>query len=88
MKRFFILILMLPILVNCNRQSRVYTSDVVIYGGTSAGIICAIQLAMDGKEVCIVEPSGHALQMTVPTMCHLKNRRIIIVNGMKYTQGT
>jgi len=33
--------------------------DVVVYGGTSAGITCAVQLAKAGKSVAIVEPSGH-----------------------------
>lgn len=36
----------------------------VIYGGTSAGIICAVQLVKEGKSVVIVEPSSHIGGMT------------------------
>jgi len=33
--------------------------DVVVYGGTSSGIIAAVQAAMSGRSVVIVEPSNH-----------------------------
>ncbi|MFN6049746.1 MAG: FAD-dependent oxidoreductase, partial [Planctomycetia bacterium] len=35
------------------------TYDLVIYGGTSAGISAAIQAARMGKTPLIVEPSQH-----------------------------
>ena len=31
--------------------------DVVVYGGTAAGIVCAIQVARMGKTVVVIEPS-------------------------------
>jgi hypothetical protein len=36
-----------------------YTADVIIYGGTSAGIIAAVQVAKMGKSVVVVCPDGH-----------------------------
>jgi len=33
--------------------------DVLVYGGTSAGIVAAIQVKKMGKSVLIVEPSNH-----------------------------
>ncbi|MGD8427079.1 MAG: FAD-dependent oxidoreductase [Balneolaceae bacterium] len=33
--------------------------DIVVYGGTSAGIIAAVAAARKGRSVIIVEPSGH-----------------------------
>ena len=33
--------------------------DVVVYGGTSGGVIAAIQVARMGKSVVLIEPSGH-----------------------------
>ena len=38
-------------------QSRQY--DVVVYGGTSAGVIAAVQTARMGKSVVLVEPGQH-----------------------------
>lgn len=33
--------------------------DVVIYGGTPSGVTAAIQAAIDGKTVALIEPSSH-----------------------------
>jgi FAD dependent oxidoreductase len=35
------------------------TVDVVVYGGTSAGIVAAIQATRMGKSVVLIEPSNH-----------------------------
>ena len=45
-----------------NRQAsrpRETAVDVVVYGGTSAGIIAAIQAERMGKSVVLIEPSNH-----------------------------
>ena len=34
-------------------------TDVVVYGGTSAGVAAAIQAARMGKSVVLIEPSAH-----------------------------
>jgi hypothetical protein len=41
------------------------SSDVVIYGGTSAGITAAIQVAKAGKSVVLIEPGKHLGGMAV-----------------------
>lgn len=33
--------------------------DLVIYGGTSAGITAGIQARRDGRSVVVLEPTGH-----------------------------
>src|SRR6476646_7638034 len=35
------------------------TADVVIYGGTSSGIVAAVQAHKMGKSVVLIEPSNH-----------------------------
>ena len=35
------------------------TSDIVIYGGTSSGIVAAIEARRAGKSVLLIEPSNH-----------------------------
>lgn len=39
--------------------SRVYEADVVVYGGTSAGVAAAVQAARMGKSVILVGPDVH-----------------------------
>ncbi len=36
-----------------------FSSDVVVYGGTSAGVVAAIQVARMGHSVVLIEPSNH-----------------------------
>ncbi len=44
---------------SCNRNKPgIRTYDVVIYGGTPAGITAAIQVAREGKTVVLLEPSA------------------------------
>lgn len=44
---------------NNENKSTEYTTDVLIYGGTSAGVIAAVQVAQMGKSVVIVCPDKH-----------------------------
>jgi hypothetical protein len=58
MKKFCIKILLLFFLTNynCRKESNY---DLVIYGGTSAGIVSAIQGSRMGKTVLLIEPTNH-----------------------------
>jgi hypothetical protein len=40
-------------------QSGEHQYDVVVYGGTSGGIVAAIEVAKEGKTVILIEPSKH-----------------------------
>src|SRR5680860_793805 len=60
MKRILIAIALLAFFFSSNLafpQTRSY--DIVIYGGTSAGIVAAIQSSRMGKSVVLIEPSQH-----------------------------
>ena len=48
---------MLVFITSCNQKSTDY--DVVVYGGTSAGIVAAVQAARMGKTVVVIEPRNH-----------------------------
>jgi hypothetical protein len=54
--QYFILFFGFLILQSCNQKNSVY--EIVIYGGTSAGISAAIQSSRMGMSVVIIEPSG------------------------------
>ncbi|QDV22129.1 FAD-dependent oxidoreductase [Aureliella helgolandensis] len=45
-------------------QSRILEADVCVYGGTSGGVVAAVQAARMGKSVVIAEPGRHLGGMT------------------------
>lgn len=49
---------MLFLHTNCQNNPLYYTYDLVVYGGTSAGIAAAIQAKRMGKSVILIEPSS------------------------------
>jgi len=46
-------------------QATVLKTDVCIYGGTSAGVVAAVQVATMGKRVVLVEAGQHLGGMSV-----------------------
>jgi len=53
-----LLLLAIPaILISCSKDP--YKADVIIYGGTSAAVISAVEIAQSGKSVIIVSPDTH-----------------------------
>lgn len=48
------------LLVSCNQlHSNEYQADLIVYGGTSAGIISAVQAKKLGKSVIVISPDKH-----------------------------
>src|SRR5689334_1746679 len=45
--------------VDCSQNCLADSADIVVYGGTSSGIIAAIQAKRMGKSVVLIEPSNH-----------------------------
>ena len=45
--------------LNNNTKAQVYKADVIIYGGTSAAVIAAVQVKKMGKSVIVVSPDTH-----------------------------
>lgn len=59
-KRYFLLlILMLPFLYACDQPVDTFKADVIIYGGNSAAVIAAVEVAQSGKSVIVVSPDKH-----------------------------
>jgi hypothetical protein len=53
-------LLFASVLVGCDKkQSNVYEADVIVYGGTSAAVIAAVEVAQSGKSVIMVSPDIH-----------------------------
>ena len=60
--KFKLFILALLIVVGCTEQPRdsnKFEADVIVYGGTSAAVATAVQVARMGKSVIVVSPDIH-----------------------------
>src|SRR6056297_2305837 len=62
MKNIAILLIAI-LIVGCNSPKKPnqneYEADVIIYGGTSAAVIAAIEVVQSGKSVIVVSPDTH-----------------------------
>lgn len=47
------------ILESSNQSVKTHSYDIVVYGGTSGGVIAAVQASRMGKSVILIEPSQH-----------------------------
>lgn len=50
--------------VSLSASDQVHRTDVVIYGGTSAGVVAAVQVARMGRKVILVEAGDHVGGLT------------------------
>lgn len=53
------ILLLLPLLATAPAARQTYTADIVIYGGTSAAVMAAVQAKKMGKSVLVVSPDVH-----------------------------
>ena len=59
MKKIFYLIILLVWTTGCNNETAgPNEADIIIYGGTSAGVAAAIQASRVGKSVILIEPTN------------------------------
>ncbi len=56
--------------------------DVVVYGGTSSGIVAAVQVRRMGKTVVLIEPSGHLGGLTTGGLGYTDTGRRQAIGGM------
>lgn len=53
------MILIFTVFQSCGRTADTFKADVIIYGGTSAAVIAAVEVAQSGKSVIVVSPDIH-----------------------------
>lgn len=58
------------------------SADVVIYGGTSAGVSAAVQLARMGKKVVVIEPSRHLGGLTTGGLGYTDSGNKNVIGGI------
>ena len=56
---FFIVLLLLSGCGSPGHEKNTYSADVIVYGGTSAAVMAAVQLAHEGLSVIMVSPDIH-----------------------------
>jgi hypothetical protein len=57
-----LLLLILPIVLACKpmtKKREIHEADVIVYGGTSAAIVAAVQIVRMQKSVIVVSPDAH-----------------------------
>ena len=66
MKRVLLILLLIPLILLCShgcqpgdKTAETHSADVILYGGTSAAIIAAVQVARMGRSVLVVSPDTH-----------------------------
>src|SRR5690606_31027077 len=57
-----LLLVLLPLIARADSQSETY--DIVVYGGTSAGVTAAVEAARLRNKVVLIEPGRHLGGMT------------------------
>jgi len=65
-----------------NNSTENYTADVVIYGGTSAAVIAAVEVAQSGKTVIMVSPDKHLGGLTSGGLGFTDTGRKEVIGGL------
>ena len=83
-KNYVFLTLLFIGIVSCRTPDKqnVYIADVVVYGGTSAAVIAAVQVARMGKTVVLVSPDKHLGGMTSGGLGYTDVGNKEVVGGM------
>ncbi len=81
---YLILIVFLLSFLSCQNQtsSSTLTADVIIYGGTSAAVIAAVQVAKMGKSVIMLSPDKHLGGLTAGGLGWTDSGRKEVIGGL------
>ena len=76
--------LLLPFFLACSTLAPAapVPYDVVVYGGTSGGVVAAIQTANSGKSVVLISPTGHLGGMTSSGLGYTDLGDVAILGGL------
>ncbi|WP_161604652.1 FAD-dependent oxidoreductase [Roseiconus nitratireducens] len=61
---FAVIVVLLPCILGSPTAADEIQTDVCVFGGTSGGVVAAVQVARMGKRVVLVEPGSHLGGMT------------------------
>ncbi len=68
---------------SCNKQQPdIYEADVIIYGGTSAAIVAAVEVVQSGKTVIVVSPDKHLGGLTSGGLGYTDTGNKAVIGGL------
>ncbi|MGE0019510.1 MAG: FAD-dependent oxidoreductase [Draconibacterium sp.] len=86
MKLQFITILAIVLIIaGCSskqKQDNFYSADIIIYGGTSAAVIAAVEAVQTGKTVIIVSPDKHLGGLTAGGLGYTDTGNKSVIGGL------
>lgn len=83
--QFTMLIVLAFFAISCNRQAKMqntFEADVIIYGGTSAAIIAAVEVMQSGKSVFVVSPDQHLGGLTSGGLGYTDTGNKSVIGGL------
>jgi hypothetical protein len=85
---YSIMVLVLLYCINCQRKGpENYHADVIIYGGTSAAVIAAVEVAKSGKRVIMVSPDVHLGGLSAGGLGWTDTGRKEVIGGYVHNEG-
>ncbi len=74
---------LLILFASCKSQNKsVYKADIIIYGGTSAAVIAAVEAAQSGKSVVVVSPDKHLGGLTASGLGYTDTGNKAVIGGL------
>ncbi len=83
--KHFLAIILLAIISGCNtspKSNHSFSADVIIYGGTSAAIIAAVEVVQSGKTVIVVSPDKHLGGLTAGGLGYTDTGNKAVIGGL------
>jgi len=80
----FVILLVISMFSGCreNPDKNSFSADVIIYGGTSSGIIAAVEVARSGKSVIVVSPDKHLGGLTSNGLGYTDTGNKAVIGGL------
>src|SRR5690606_20926628 len=64
------------------KSSSAFTADIIIYGGTSAAVIAAVEAAQSGKSVIVISPDKHLGGLTAGGLGYTDTGNKSVIGGL------
>ncbi len=83
--QFSMLIVLVFFTISCNKQAKMqntFEADVIVYGGTSAAIIAAVEVIQSGKSVLVVSPDQHLGGLTSGGLGYTDTGNKSVIGGL------